>query len=744
MRRWLNLLIPALLLLAAAALRAPLVGVSDFPLMREVQNLVFDNYQRARPRAYRADLPVRIVDIDEQSLQKYGQWPWPRSLIAQLVDTLADAGAAVVVFDVLFAEPDRTAPSNLLSQLTDRPDLKTMSEALATMPDPDAQLAASMGRMKSVTAFALNDTPGERRPAAKWGEGTIAGDDPYQFVPRFAGAVTTLKTLEDAAQGNGFVNFAPDPDQTVRRIPLFAGLGGKLYPSLAAEGIRVAYGASSYVIKSSGSNLQESYGEHTGVVAVRLGDKIAQTDSDSSIRLYDSGHRAERFLSAVEVLSHTFPPQLVSGQIILIGTSAAAAQDRQTTPAESVMPGVEVHAQVIEQILGSQFLQRPDWTNGAEILFLLVFGFILIIAIRYVGALLTLVLAVAGFGCAIALSWYGFARYGYLIDPLYPCVAALLVYISASLLGYLNSENEKRFVRIAMGRYTSPALVEQITRDRTRLAPSSEVRELTVLFSDIRGFTRIAEGLPPKELTNLVNRFLTPLTRVIQASNGTVDKYMGDCIMAFWNAPSDVPDHPRKAVRAALDMRGELHALNEMLHTEATRKEKAPIVLDAGIGLNTGEASVGNMGSEQRLAYSAMGDTVNVASRLEGLSRAYHLDIVMGEETARFVQDFALLELDEVRVKGRDAPLRIFTVLGDENTAVTHLFQTLAAHHGAMLASYRQRDWEAARDALNACRPIGPSLAGLYDVYEQRIAQYVSVPPPADWDGVFTAETKQG
>jgi len=745
MKRWLGVVIPGLLLLAAVALRVPAFGVNDWPLMQELRYLVFDSYQRTLPRVYRAEVPVRIVDIDEESLRKFGQWPWPRSLLAQLVDRLADAGALVVVFDILLAEPDRMAPASILSQLGDQPDLRSMTEVLAKMPDPDAELAASMGHTRTVTAFALNQEPGTRKPAEKWGEGSIAGDDPYPFVrQRYVGALTTLPAIEAAAQGNGSVNFVPEFDTTIRRVPLFALLDNRLYPGLAAEAVRVAYGAQNYEIKASGASGEWNLGQSTGIVAVRIDRLIVPTDPEGTIRLYDSGHRRERFVSAWEILGQSFPRQLVAGNIVLIGSSAAAVQDLKTTPIEPVMAGVEVHAQVIEQILGSQFLQRPDWSDGAELAFLLVFGLVLIFAIRLVGALLTMVLGLAGIGCAVALSWYGFTHFGYLIDPLYPCLVALLVYLSGSLLGYLDTESEKRFVRDAMGRYVSPHVVAQITRDRTRLALGGELRELTVLFSDIRGFTRIAEGLPPKDLTNLINRFLTPLTRVIQESGGTVDKYMGDCIMAFWNAPLDVPEHPRKAVRAALAMRGELHALNEMLHAEAMQKEEAPIMLNAGIGLNTGDASVGNMGSEQHQAYSAIGDTVNIASRLEGLSRVYDLDIVMGEETARHVQDFALLELDEVRVKGREAPLRVFTALGDENNAATHLFATLAASHVAMLAAYRQQDWSAARAALNVCRPMSGSLAGLYAVYEQRITRYEAAPPPADWDGVFTAETKQG
>jgi len=287
-------------------------------------------------------------------------------------------------------------------------------------------------------------------------------------------------------------------------------------------------------------------------------------------------------------------------------------------------------------------------------------------------------------------------------------------------------------------------LVDEVSRHPDRLRLGGEMRELTLLFSDIRGFTEIAERLGPQELTTLVNRFLTPLTRVIQKSGGFIDKYMGDCIMAFWNAPLDVPGHGRKALAAALEMRVELERLNDELKAEAALAGRTPIALGAGIGLNSGRACVGNMGSEQRFDYSVIGDTANIASRLEGLSRAYGVDIVVGEDTARQAPDLALLELDRLRVKGRDTPLRIFTLIGDAEVATSDAFRQLKEVHAILLAAYRRQDWAAAHVALALCRPLAPSLMALYDVYERRIAEYELSPPPPDWEGVFMATTKQG
>jgi len=744
MRRWLDIVIPVLLLLGAVLLRVPALGVSDSAPMLELRNLVFDEYQRQWPRAYRTDLPVRIVDVDDESLRRLGQWPWPRTLFARIVDRLAAADAGVVAFDIVFAEPDRMAPANFLSTWQEYLGSEPVRDELQELPDPDILLSASMAKTRAVTAFVLTPTKGMRKPATKWGEGTTLGDDPRAFVRNFAGALATQPVIEAAAQGNGSVNYLPDGDSTVRRAGLFYGLEGELYPSLAAEAVRLASAAPSYDYRSSGASGILGFGEQTGIVEVRLGQPIVPTDAEGAIRLYDSGHQPQRFIPAWQVLDETFDANAVSGHIVLIGTSAAAVKDVKTTPLDPVMAGVEVHAQVIEQILSGEFLQRPDWIVGAELLYLVVFGVVLIFAIRYAGALWSLLIALGAAGVAIGVSVAGFHQAGLLIDPLYPCVVALLLYLSGTYLGYRKTEREKRFVREAMGRYMAPVLVEQLIRHPERLKLGGDLRELTVLFSDIRGFTRIAEQLDPEALTKLVNRFLTPLTRIIQKSRGTVDKYMGDCVMAFWNAPLDVRDHGREAVAAALEIREALHRLNDDLKIEGVRDGAEPIVLAAGIGLNSGRARVGNMGSEQRLAYSAIGDTVNIASRLEGLSRVYNVDIVLGEETARQAEGFALLELDLVRVKGRDAPLRVFTVLGDGRVTITHHFDMLSKHHDALLAAYRSRNWTAAREAVLACRPIEASLAGLYDLYERRIARYERTPPPDDWDGVFTATTKQG
>jgi adenylate cyclase len=738
MKRWLDILIPGSLLLAAT-----LFSFEGAAMIDRLRNMVFDSYQRHAPRQYQAQLPVRIVDIDEESLRHLGQWPWPRDFVARLVDRLGELGAASVGIDIIFAEPDRFSPVNLARVWQNRPELASLRAGIALLPDSDAVLADSLRRTPSVTAFARSDSGASTAPASKAGFAE-AGDDPRLFLPPFTRAVTTLPPIEAAAAGNGCVNYIPDADNTVRRVPLLFAFGDTLYPSFAAEALRVAQGAGTYVVKSSGASKEWSFGRSTGITEIKIGDAIVPTDATGQILLHDTGHMPERYVPAWRILSPDFEASRISGMIILIGTSAEALTDIRTTPLAPVMPGVEIHAQVIEQILAQEFLRRPDWIPGAERLGFILLGIALIIAIRSIGALWSLLIALAAGAGAIAVSWYGFSRLGHLIDPLYPCLVTLLVYLSSSVIAYLKTEREKRLVRGIFNRYMSPILVDELIRHPERRELGGEMRNLTLLFSDIRGFTHIAEQLDPQTLTSLINRFLTRLTQVIHESGGTIDKYMGDCVMAFWNAPLDIADHGRRAIEAALAMRTALDRLNDELKDEAKSDDQPPITLGAGIGLNSGRACVGNMGSEQRMDYSVIGDAVNIASRLEGLSRAYGVDIVIGEDTARFASDFALLELDLVRVKGRDKPLRIFTALGGPAVAAGDEFKRRREPHAEMLAAYRRRDWAAARVALALCRPLAPSLAALYDVYEQRIAEFEVTPPPPDWDGVFVATTKQG
>lgn len=738
--RWVEIIAPGLLLAGAA-----LVSLQQPPLLSHLQNLVWDNYQRAKPRIYQP-LPVRVVDIDEESLRRLGQWPWPRTEIARLVDRLAEMGAATVVYDILFSEPDRISPKNLQNFFGAQSESSELSNALALLPDSDAVLAESTARVPSVAAFALLESGSVKSSVTPKAGFAVSGDDPlaYHFLRSFQGAVTTLPILEQASHGNGAVNYAPDSDNVIRRAPLLFAYDGHIVPTLATEALRVAQGAQSYIVKSSGASGEPAFGEHTGLVGLKVGQFEIPTDAQGALILHDTGHVAERFVSAWQILEPDFDAEKVAGQIVILGSSAQGLNDIKTTPLSPAIPGVEVHALVIEQILAGDYLSRPDLAPGAEFFYLLTFGVIMIIAMRRMGALWSLILGASAVTIAWSASWYGFSRYGYLIDPLFPSLVALLIYVSSSLISFLRTEGEKRFIRSAFSRYMSPVLVEELTKDPKRLQLGGEIRELTILFSDIRGFTKISESLNPQALTRLINNYLTPMTWIVMNHKGFIDKYIGDCIVAFWNAPLDDPSHVPNAVRTALQMREKLRELNRGWRAEAEAEGRKFIKIKTGLGLNTGDCCVGNLGSEQRFDYSVLGDAVNTAARLESLTKGYGIDMIIGESTALRCPEFALVEIDQVKVKGRATPLRIFTVMGDEAYARTPEFKAILDRQAELLAAYRRQDWDAASAALVDCRKLAPSLEGLHDVFSARIAEYRANPPPADWDGVYVARTKEG
>jgi adenylate cyclase len=718
--------------------------IANPPLLQDVQLKVFDQFQRLRPRAYQP-VPVRVIDLDDRTLARLGQWPWPRTLVARLVDRLAQLGAAAIAFDVVFAEPDRTSPGRLLPLWAGVPELDALRANAARLPDHDAVLARAFLEAPVVAGFALGAEATARTPTAKHGL-SFGGDDPLQFLPRaFRGAIASLPELEAAASGNGCFNQLPERDGVIRRVPLFFRLGDAMYPSLAAEALRVAQGASTYVVNASGAHGEASFGEHTGIVSVRIGRLILPTDEQGRLWMHDTGPIPERMLPAWRLFEPDLDRDLIDGHIVFIGTSAAGLKDLRTTPRNPAAAGVEVHAQLVEQALAGEFLRRPDWARGVEMVYLLALGTGLTLLLPRVGALGCALLGAGAIAGACAGSWWAFTRRQWLLDPVFPSVMVLLIYLTASLIAHLRTEAERRRVRHAFGRYMSPVLVERLAHNPHLLKLGGEMRNMTLLFADIRGFTTISEQFDAEGLTRFINRFLTPMTEVILRHQGTIDKYMGDCIMAFWNAPLDDPEHARHGCRAALEMRDYLVEWNKRMTAEAEAAGATHHPIHVGIGLNTGDCCVGNMGSDQRFDYSVIGDDVNLASRLEGQSKTYGADIVLGPATAERVADHAVLELDLLQVKGKTKAVRIFALLRDEAFAAQPDFQALRAAHAQMLAAYRAQRWAEALARLEACLALDTKYTRLrifYALYRARIEAFQASPPAADWDGTTVATAK--
>jgi adenylate cyclase len=744
MKRIWEILIPGLLLLGAVLMR----WNNPAPI-QYVQNLVFDAYLRLEPRPYDPSVPVRIAAIDEKALAKFGQWPWSRSTVAKVVDQLGQMGAAAIGIDAIFAEPDRTAPAAIIANLPADAAYDKAKHELQSLPNPDTILAETLKRTPAVIAFSYLDAgeAGTKTPLqSKFSVTLFPGGILPLEVHGGSSYVGPLPELLAAAHGLGDVHSGiADSDGVIRKVPLVVRVGNVLFPTFAADALRIALGGQTAQVRLSPFVYQTAAGPAAGIDKMRIGEAIIPVNTAGEIYLYDTGTQPRRYFSVADLFDPGFDPKEVAGKIVLIGAKVEGLKDLRTTPVTPNVPGVEVHAQVLEQIISGTYLNRPYWAPLSEMGYLIVFGMLVIACAWRASALTGLLIVVIAVTVAIGGSWYAFKHYGFLLDPLYPSGVALVLFMGGTLINFLRTEREKRYVRGAFSRYLSPVLVEQLSEHPERLKLGGEIRELTLMFTDIRGFTKMSEGLDPESLTKVINSFLTPMTRVIQDSKGTIDKYIGDCIMAFWNAPIDVESHGKQAIKAALNMRQELVRLNARFKDEAAAKGIAPIEIKTGIGLNSGLCCVGNLGSEQTFNYSALGDTVNIASRLEALSPAYGVDLVIGEETAEAAPDYAQLELDLVRVKGKLIPIRIFTALGDEQTAGTAEFKALKERHDALIAAYRRQDWDAAEIAIEACRPMAPAyMRGFYNVYAGRVAEFRADPPPADWDGVYVATTKSG
>jgi adenylate cyclase len=726
--------LPLALLLATALVR---LVVPDF--LDRLSLLAFDGFERAAPRPG-ADLPVRVVAIDDKSLQEIGQWPWPRSVIADLIDKLNAAGAAAITLDILFSEPDRTSPKMLMPVLTrggvSEADVEKL---LAALPDPDQRLAEAVAKAPVVLGYALGDTAGEYPLISRAGFAFAgaAGSDPLVHVDNYAEAVGDLTELQKAAKGNGFVNQRGHWDDVVRRMPLVFRLKGRPVASLAAETLRVAVGAHTYIGRAAGANAEKSFGENTGLTDIKIGNLTVPTDGAGRVWLYYSRPDPDKVISAADVLAGTVDPDRINGDIVLIGATAAGLNTLSATPLGIDMPGVEIHEQLIEQILQQSFLARPDWVVGGEIVFTLLAGAILVLILPRFGALAGGgVGAVAVVGCFTA-SWYAFRHDHILVDPAYPIAILTIVYLVATLLNHRFTERRQQEIRQAFSRYMSPQYVALLAKNPDKLVLGGELRTMTIMFCDIRGFTTLSEGLGPHELTEFLNGFLTPMTEIVMAHHGTIDKYMGDGIMAFWNAPLDDLDHAKHAVEAAQEMRARIIALNAAAAEQARQRDLVYRPIRIGIGINTGEVCVGNFGSQQRFDYSIIGDSVNVASRLESLTKTYGVELILGEETAAWLDD-DLIELDLVAVKGKTQAVHIFTLPPQPIEAAE-----FGSRHAALLAAYRRCDWEAALGLLaDDTLSAEGEMAGFYALFRERIGQLRTEGLPADWDGVFVALEK--
>ncbi len=732
-----------LLVVTVAYLATLVLGTLSTPARVGLQNLVFDQYQRWRPRTYDPDQPVRIVDIDDESIRRFGRWPWPREQMATIVDALVKADVAAISFDVLFSEEERSSANNV--GCSPHPGAATAQDAgCEERADGDLAFARAIANRPVVLgSFFTRTKNGVVGEIPAKGGFAIAGDAPGPYLHHLSGTLAPRPILMQSAAGIGFMNWLPDSDRVIRRVPLLLDIDGQLQPSLAMESLRVAQGASSYLIKSTNASGEAAFGESGGIRAIKVGDVVVPTESGADVRMYFANSDERRSIPAWKILSEGADLSDLAGKIVIVGASASLVSDVIATPLNPSTPGVEAHAQLLEQILGGVVLLRPDWAPGAEIVASAVVTLALVAATPLVPVFGSTLLGAIAAGALAWASWLAFIRHGVLLDPVAPSFFSGLVFLTGVATLYSQKRRQVTEIRSAFGRFVSPAVVARLAEQPENLQLGGQQRPLTLMFCDLRSFTTLSEGLSAIELTKFLNEYLTPMTNVVLKEMGTVDKYMGDAIMAFWNAPLDDPSHGVHAVRAALEMRETLARLNAQWAKPGDRSGRPFRDVKFGVGLNTGECCVGNLGSTLRFDYSAIGDEVNVASRLEGSSKFFGVDIVASASTRDQAPDFAWLEIDSVLLKNKTRPISVFALVGSASYAASATFRELAARHEEILAAYRAREFEMAMDKAKDAAKLAPDeVKGLYSYYQRRFGELAGSNLGPSWAPMIALEEK--
>jgi len=725
-------------------------GVINLTSINRLENFTYDTRLNMLMPG-KVDERIVIIDIDEKSLKEQGRWPWGRNKLASLVDKLFDDyHVNVLGFDVVFAEKDESSGLKSLEDikakyLSSDPAFSQAIDKLRPTLDYDQVFANSLKNRNVVLGyFFLRDAEANASgvlPPASFVEGSFKGKN-IKFMEA-TGFGANLAVLQNSANTAGHFNPDPDQDGISRKVPMLIKYDGKMYESLSVAVARAALaGGSNNSGKSSVNKVEAVYAEglgvgkqYSGLEWLKLGNhKIPVNEQVSALIPYRGPQGSFLYVSATDVLNNKVDPSELNNKIVLLGTTAAGLMDLRATPVQNIYAGVEIHANMIAGILDNNIKEHPAYTLGAEFLLLLLVGLFLGVILPLLSPMWATLVTLGTTICVVALNLSAWQQAN-LVLPL----ASLLLMIASIYFinmsyGFFVESRGKRQLAGLFGQYVPPELVDEMAKNPESFSLEGESREMTVLFSDVRGFTTISEGLDPKELTQLMNAFLTPMTHIIHDNRGTIDKYMGDAIMAFWGAPLPDSNHAKHALQAAIGM---IFALDKLQQDFAT-KGWPPI--NIGVGINSGEMIVGNMGSEFRMAYTIMGDAVNLGSRLESLTKNYGVHIIVSEFTKAQVPEFVYRELDVVRVKGKDKPVAIFEPVCEEAQLDKLTKDSLKLYREA-LKLYRSQSWDLAEMQLINLQKLEPHRY-VYEMYIKRIAHFRKNPPESNWDGVFNFETK--
>ena len=724
------------------------------PFITQLDNIIYDaRLQVTMPGG--VDESVVILDIDEHSLQEVGHWPWPRDRLAQLVDKLFDKyQVGIVAFDVVFAEADYSSGIRVLDRmaeasLKDVPAFQQLYRELRPGLDYDALFAQAMKGRPVVLGYYFSSDQNAKRIAAipepVLPKGTFRGRN--IAISQWSGYGGNLEPFQRSAAGGGHFNPITDADGVIRRVPMIVEFDGAYYESLSLAVVRTILGFPKVEPGYAPDRfLQRGY---AGLEWLKVGPITIPVDHQAATLIPFRGKKGSYpYISLADVLGDRVPVDKLKGRIALVGTTAPGLLDLRSTPVDNVYPGVEVHANLIAAMVGRyleirkgaavrdvRIKERPPYMLGAEVVLLLIGGVALSLLIPLLAPLWATFAAMTGMLAIAALDLAIWTE----ADMVLPLAASILMttslYTVNMAYGYFVEARSKRQFTELFGQYVPPELVDEMARDPQKYNMEPRAAELTILFSDVRGFTSISEALKPEELREYINEYLTTMSAIIRSEyRGTLDKYIGDAIMAFWGAPVDDPQHARNGVLAALEMQKECRALNERFSARGWPP------LNIGVGVNSGRVRVGDMGSQVRRAYTAMGDAVNVASRLEGRTKGYGVGVLVGEATRAAVPDVLFREVDRIKVKGKDEAVVIYEPLGLQSEVAKRMQEELRLW-GQTLRSYRAQHWDQCDVNLLNLQRMNPACQ-LYRAYAERVADKRRNPPPPDWDGVTAFDEK--
>ena len=718
-------------------------GIIKYPFLNQLENWTYDarlNYKRLNT----IDDRIVIVDIDESSLALEGRWPWSRDKLAAIVNNLFEVYQADVVgFDIVFAEKDESSGLKEFeflasTELKDDPLFHKALDNIRPSLEYDQMFAKALKDRNVVMGYYFKSNVSENEiaqsgllpPAVTKLNNQLSARLPINKALGYGG---NLKILQSSARSGGFFdNPFVDSDGVFRRVPLIQIHQDQVYASLALSTTQ-AYLKNSD-IKLNVVNNGTKNDQYYALESVHINEFSIPVDGKGAVYVPFRGlSYSFPYISAHKILNKKIDPDSLKGKIVLVGTTAPGLLDLRSTPVQSVYPGVEIHANIISGILDQRINHSPAWAIGYEFIILILIAatmaFLLPVSsplMATVATTIVLILTVSG----TLMAWNS-----QIILPLAsPVLLIVLNYILHMSYGFFIESRGKRQLAHLFGQYIPPEIVDEMSKSPANFSLDGENKVMTVLFSDVRGFTTISEGMDPKQLTQLMNALLTPMTRVIHKHRGTIDKYMGDAIMSFWGAPLEDPDHARHALHAAMEMMVEL----KIMQKDFESRGWPPI--NIGIGLNTGNMNVGNMGSEFRMAYTVLGDSVNLGARLEGLTKEYGVNIIVSESTKESIPEFTYRDLDLVRVKGKNEPIAIFEPIGHEDEIDEATTLELARYNQA-LQSFRAQNWDQAETDFFALSQIHPDRF-LYQVYLNRVTHYKGHLPNDDWDGVFTHTSK--